>query len=423
MRVSPGVSHQARALVAERFGLHFPEDRQVDFDRSIVEATRAFRLRGPEAFLARLGTSPATAPEWECLARLLTVGETYFLRDRACFEALERHVLPQLIEARRGRRALRLWSAGCATGEEAYSLAIVLDRLLPDRAAWDIRILGTDLNPASLAVARRGVYRAWSLRDVPPDVRDRHFAPERDAFVLDPAIRRMVTFESANLAEGLPSAVAPASMDLILCRNMLIYFSAPAVQTAVAGLQAALAKDGWLLVAPAEASAERFRPLAPVNFPGAIFFRAGAPRTEPAAARKPAPSARPPRRRPSRAGHTPPHPHPPSAPAAPDARALLALARAAADRGNLSEAQDLCRAAIGADRLDPEAHRLLAAIHQERGEIAAALDALRRALYLDPDSAEVHLGLGQLLVRQGERRRGQKHLETAARLAGRVDPP
>ncbi|HUG54478.1 MAG TPA: tetratricopeptide repeat protein, partial [Vicinamibacteria bacterium] len=114
-------------------------------------------------------------------------------------------------------------------------------------------------------------------------------------------------------------------------------------------------------------------------------------------------------------------PHPVAA--TPDARALLSRARAAADRGDLSEAQDLCRAAIAADRLDPESHRLLAEVYQERGEIAAALAALRRALYLDPGCAEAHLGLGQLLVRQGERRRGQKHLETAARLAGRADSP
>jgi chemotaxis protein methyltransferase CheR len=422
MRVTPDVSQQARALVTARLGLHFPVDRHADFDRCFIEATREFRLRGPDVLLTRLESSPGIGAEWECLARLLTIGETYFFRDRACFEALERRVLPALIEARRPRGALRIWSAGCATGEEPYSLAILVDRLLPDRAQWDVTILGTDLNRSSLQAARAGLYRAWALRDVPPDVRDRHFAEAGPGFVLDPAIRRMVTFERANLAEGVPSNVLPASMDLILCRNMLIYFSASAARAAVAGLQAALARDGWLLVAPSEASAERFRPLVPVNFPGAIFFRgeAGAP-AAPSVARKPAPATRtrPPSRVRARDASPPANP----ASAAPDARTLLAAARSAADRGDLSDAQDLCRAAIAADRLDPESHRLLAAIQQERGESSAALVSLRRALYLDPDSAEAHLGLGQLLVRQGERRRGMKHLETAARLAGRTDAP
>ena len=422
MRVSPETSREALTLVEARLGLQFPEDRRKDFDHALVEAARSLRLRGPEALIARLTSSPGTDPEWQCLTRLLTVSETYFFRDRACFDALEQHVLPALIEARRARRSLRLWSAACATGEEPYSLAILVDRLLPDRAGWNITILGTDLNAASLEAARRGAYREWSLRDVPAHVRDCHFADEGSmGFALDPAIRRMVTFERANLADGLLAAVPASSMDLILCRNALMYLSPPAALVAVAGLQAALAKDGWLLVAPSEASAERFLPLAPVNFPGTIFFKAegGAPATPPAAR---TPTALTPRSPPFR-GNAPSHAGVAPAAATPDARALLALARVSADRRDLSQAQDLCRAAIAADRLDPVAHRLLAAIHQERGEVGAAVASLRRALYLDPDSAEDHLGLGQLLVRQGEDRRGQKHLETAARLARETDTP
>ncbi|MBI4560528.1 MAG: hypothetical protein HY724_00680 [Candidatus Rokubacteria bacterium] len=129
-----------------------------------------------------------------------------FLQGRPTFEALEQRVLPDLIAARRSAGILRFrfWSAGCATGEEPYSLAILLDRLLPDSSDWALTILATDINPEALEAAQRGRYRQWSLRDTPPWIPDRYFR-SRDAgtFELDPRIRHMVTFALLNLAEDV----------------------------------------------------------------------------------------------------------------------------------------------------------------------------------------------------------------------------
>jgi chemotaxis protein methyltransferase CheR len=426
VRISDSVRREARLLVARRLGLDFPDNRRAEFDRGLLEAVRSSRAGSPEMYLGRLAAGDS--PEWGRLASLLIVGETYFFRDRPCFDALERRVLPALIKARRseGTRFLRLWSAACATGEEAYSLAILVDRLLPDRTLWDVTVLATDLDPLALDKAKRATYRDWSLRDATPAVRDRYFAGRGSgAFELAPEIRAMVSFELMNLAEGLPRAASGRGLDIILCRNVLMYFTQEAVKAVVGRLQAALADGGWLVVAPAEALAERFRPLTPVNFPQTIFFRKGHGPSPPAASSS-RPSAKPPtnvRTVVARAAVKPParggaarseeEGGPP-----PTAAVLLAGARGAADRGDLEEALRLCRAAIAKDRLDAEAHRLLAAIHQERGDITAAVPALRRAVYLDPDCAEAHLTLGHLLVRRGQRRHGLKHLETAARLGG-----
>lgn len=138
MRLSWEICLQARALIASRLGLDFSEARQADLERGLIRALRTSSVSVPETYLTLLASLPEGSPELMRLAGHLTVGETYFFRDRALFEALEQHVLPSLIEARRaeGILRLRLWSAGCATGEEPYSLAILLDRLLPDLSDW-----------------------------------------------------------------------------------------------------------------------------------------------------------------------------------------------------------------------------------------------------------------------------------------------
>ena len=423
MILTDGAYVTAQALVAARLGLSFPESRRADLERGLAGALRAVRTRALEPYLARLAAAPDDDPEWHRLAAHLTVGETYFFRDAAAFEALERHVLPALIAARRARgdRRLRLWSAACATGEEPYTLAILLDRLLPDFADWTVTLLATDLSARRLETARRGRYRAWSLRETPAEARARYFRPLRDGELeLHARIRSRVAFAPLNLAaDDYPSVLTDTTaMDLILCRNAMMYFTEAARRATAARLVRALAPDGWLVTSAAEASSELLAPLVPAGLPGVVFYRKAAPRAA-AAIRVPAPdTAAPP--------PAPPAPRPPLAvaparrPAAEPAAPSLARARALADQGRLDQARRECAAALARDRLDPEAHVLLAAIEQERGELGAALDALRRALYLAPDSAPAHFLLGALLIRRGERRRGRRAMEAVLGLLERV---
>lgn len=211
MKLSPEICDRALTLIASRLGLDFPERRQADLERGLVRALQTGAISDPEIYLAWLATLPDESPEWRRLAGHLTVGETYFFRDRACFEALEQQVLPSLIAARRadGVLRIRIWSAGCATGEEPYSLAILLDRLLFDLSDWALTILATDINPEALETARRGRYREWAFRETPAWVRDRYFQRRGgETLELDPRIRRMVTFAPLNLAEdGYPNIV------------------------------------------------------------------------------------------------------------------------------------------------------------------------------------------------------------------------
>ncbi len=248
-------------LVTQRLGLRIPPERREDLRRALEDATRHAPVHAAAVLerLRWLAARPEGSPEWGRLASRLTVAETYFFRDDAAFEALADHVLPALIAE--GRRhappGLRIWSAGCATGEEPYSLAILLDRLIPDRAEWAITLLATDVGPEALAAAAKARYRNWSFRATPEFVRTRWFHPCGEGlWELDEAIRSIVSFAPLNLAgASYPSALTnTTAFDLVVCRNVLIYFE-PDVQHVVARrLGCALAPGGWLLTSPVEAS-------------------------------------------------------------------------------------------------------------------------------------------------------------------------
>jgi chemotaxis protein methyltransferase CheR len=228
------------------------------------------------AVLDALASLAFDAPAWQVVVEALAVGETNFFRQPAWFSQLERQILRPAIERRQstGAKRLRIWSAGCATGEEAYSLAILVLRLLPNADGWEINITGTDVSNAFLSHAARAVYREWSLRELDDATRERHFTKlDSGRFALRPATRAWVTFTPLNLADEEPWDSRLTGLDLIVCRNVLMYL-APERQRAIAQrLIECLAPDGWLATAPAEATAEWFHPLKPVNVPSAVLFR------------------------------------------------------------------------------------------------------------------------------------------------------
>jgi chemotaxis protein methyltransferase CheR len=350
---------EARALVSERLGLAFPSRRGDDL-------RQAFAARS----VASLREQPTTTPEWRSLISELTVRESYFFRESA---ELQR-ALGALIAARRDTRRLTLWSAGCASGEEPYTLAMLLAGLLPE--PWDVTILATDIDVAALDAARRGVYSDWALRETPAWARRQYFrAVGQRRFELSRQIRDAVSFAPLNLAtDGYPG-----SLDLIVCRNVLMYFTDAARRRTVERLKAALAPGGRLVLSPLDTT----------------------PVAEP-----PAPS--PP----------PVAPEPTPAPRVD----TLATARGEADRGRLDAARSLCLETLRERPLDADAHLLLAAVEEERGDLDAAIWALRRAIYTAPDGPAAHFRLGGLLLRTGAAEAGRRSLSTAAALLAEAEP-
>jgi chemotaxis methyl-accepting protein methylase/chemotaxis signal transduction protein len=259
---------QLRDLAGERLGFAtsaLPDSRIDDALRTLHDTP-----------LEHLASLPFDGPQWQAVIGALTIGETNFFRQPAWFAQLERQILGPAIaqRSRAGPKRLRLWSAGCASGEEAYSLAILVSRLLRDARGWEISILGTDLSAAYLDEARRATYREWSLREVDEFTRRQHFRQSASRFELLPATRNLVSFELLNLAGNEPwTDPRLIDLDLIVCRNVLMYLAPQHQRNVAQRLMARLAVDGWLATAPAEATAEWFRPLTPVNVPSAVLFR------------------------------------------------------------------------------------------------------------------------------------------------------
>ncbi|MDE2155246.1 MAG: tetratricopeptide repeat protein [Xanthomonadaceae bacterium] len=414
------------AMLAVRTGLHFPEERWGDLEKGIAAAAPVFGMPDAPSCARWLLDTSLTRDQIGVLASHLIVGETYFFRDERCFEILEQHVLPERLQARADvPRPLRVWSAGCCTGEEPYSIAMLVDRLLPHGVQCGATILATDINPAFLRKAAQGVYGEWSFRTTPAWLRERYFAPAKNSrFEIRQPIRQRVRFSCLNLADD--SYPSPANdtdaMDVIFCRNVLMYLTAAQAKKVVEKLRRALVDGGWLIVGPAETSISLFARFAPVEFAGAVFYRKIARTPLPAAALPPQPPAAD--AAPAIARRmAPPDPDRAQAQAGEAAacgkiagEALLRMARACANRGKLAEAAQWCEKAVAADRLDPASQYLLATIRLEQGQSDAAVQSLLRTLYLDPDFVLAHFALGSVCLSQSRHREAQRHFDNALTL-------
>jgi chemotaxis protein methyltransferase CheR len=241
-----------RTLVARRLGLHF-EDSKLDFLADILrqrmEATRCdlFSL-----YQRRIVSSADEHEEIGALAEQLTVNETYFFRYAEQFRAFAETVIPNRIEARGSDRRLRILSAGCASGEEAYSLAILIRDQLPELASWDVNIRGIDISAFMLEKALRARYSPWSLRETPAHLQKRYFRPDGRDFQLDNTLRPAVTFEERNLAEEDPLFWQCEAFDVIFCRNVTMYFTPEVTRGVIARIAQSLVPGGFLFLGHAE---------------------------------------------------------------------------------------------------------------------------------------------------------------------------
>ncbi|MDM8548651.1 CheR family methyltransferase [Desulfobacterales bacterium HSG2] len=267
---------QMSKFINSKMGLHFPQSRWNDLKRSMVDVTR--ELGGykddPAACIQHLLSAPLAKKQIDILAKHLTIGETYFFRDKNLFHTLEQHIFRKLIDSRRtGGKSIRIWSAGCCTGEEPYSLAILIDQMIPAWQDWNIMLMGTDINTRFLQKAKKGVYTSWSFRDVPEQIMERYFkkAGEKQ-FEICESLKKMVKFHQLNLVEDCyPSSFS--RMDIIFCRNVLMYFK-PEVRDQIIGrFIRSLSKNAYLIFSPSESPCIRHAGLHPVQFRGVTLYR------------------------------------------------------------------------------------------------------------------------------------------------------
>ncbi len=451
-----GLGDVAAALVRQRTGLVFSDARRSAFEAALATAMRRARLSDPEVYVARLAGEPALLDD---LVGEITVGETYFFREPQQFAVIRDEIIPALRSRRPRDHPLRIWSAGCATGEEPYTLAMVLREQGLESAA---HIVATDLSRAALAQGRRARYTRWSLRGVPDEVIRTYFEHVGDRFTLAPAVRDAVEFRYLNLAEdtypSLPTGIW--GMDLVLCRNVLIYFDAETVARVARRLIDSLSDDGWLLLGASDPALSDLvscdvvvtgaglayqrpgrgatSPLGPLSTAWSGGTAVGLPPLpEPVASAPPAPPPAPlPRAEP-----------PPVAPEdatrayaerdyehaagvagrlvqrdGGDPALWIVLVRALANRGDLDGAGRACAAALDRHRTSAELTYLHAVLLAEAGQHADAAAAARRALYLDRGLVVAHLALGGALARLGDTDGGRRAFHNAERLLAAMPP-
>ena len=405
-------------LVGRWTGLYFPQDRYTELERGIVRASKDFGHRTVGSFVNLMLASELSTDQIQTLAWHLTIGETYFLRGKSTFDALEKDILPELFLQRRGKeQQVRIWSAGCAGGEEPYSLAITASRLLPDISDWHISILATDINTRALQKAQNGVYGNWSFRDTPEWLRAQFFTRDAgDDWAIRAAVKNMVTFSYLNLAvDPYPSlATNTNAMDVIFCRNVIMYFSPDVMRRVIGQLHDSLRDGGCLFVAPSEASQELFPQFVRMSLRGEIFYRKDAAALAELQARKSASRLAAPRgvATPRRAPASPARKRATAAPPlVADAAALADAARVAANQGDLNEALERVEEAIKADKVDAGYHYLHATILEELARPDDAVKALKSALFLDPGFALAHFLLGNIARRRGRAAEATRHFE------------
>jgi chemotaxis protein methyltransferase CheR len=391
--------------VAARTGLTLAPDRRDDLERVIRRAMARAGMGEDVAAYRRLIEADPDA--FDDLLGELTIGETYFFREPGQFRFIRATILPEIRRRRGPDHVLRAWSAGCATGEEAYSLAILFrEEGLADRC----RLLATDLSRAALAKARRGLYGAWSLRGEGAESARPYLRSRGKGNAVAEDVRRIVTFDHHNLALDFDpaSATRPGDMDLILCRNVLIYFDRGTVRAVARRLGESLAAGGWLITASTDPPLADEAPFEVVATDHGVFYRrAGA---EWPVARGADESDRP--------GWLGSMPAQPASPRDGEGRAALPAGESPApdraDRADAAQriralanrdvaaAERACAAATARQPLASDLHYLRAALLLDLGRDAEAVRAARRAIYLDRSLALAHLTLGSILQRRGD---------------------
>ncbi|HEU0189439.1 MAG TPA: CheR family methyltransferase [Gallionella sp.] len=403
-------------------------------------------------------------PELEWLISRITVGETYFFRDQSQMDFLRRSWLPEVINYKRekGEKTLRIWSAGCSSGQELYSIAILLQETLPDVESWTLHLLGTDINTEGLSLAIRGEYGEWALRATNEDIRRQHFIQKGPGqYKIKPQLRSMVKFSFLNLADdSYPSIMTEThALDLILCRNVFIYFDVSMARNVLKKFTNCLVPGGRLLLGASD--------MMPITVDGLEFSEWGDMfYYRRADGKYPLPVAR-----------TTPKPQAVTLPAAikkeeeplPAAAALISAppdmrepesadarirellheerwdeamavitqyldtygetpdmlqhrAKVLSNRGESMQAIQLCQRSIELDPFNHHTYLIMALALLELNRLQEAEAALRKVIYLNHGFIEAHFHLALLQLRLGKVKPGLKSLENALSAAGRLDP-
>lgn len=443
-------------LIIHRTGIVLRDHQMPVLRSALAEACTYFGHSDTEVLLQRLKQNNNPAPELEFLLTRITVGESYFFRHTEQMSLLCDELL--LLIARKRRNddySLRVWSAGCANGQEIYSIVIMLHEMLPDIQRWKLQFLATDINREVLTNAVQGRYKAWSLRATPESIMQRYFARSSGDYQLRSDICQQVKFAYLNLAEDIFPAVQSDTQatDIIFCRNVFIYLEPNMIRRIMSRFASCLVPEGLLFLGPADFT-DAPDDLEYIQYDATSHFRRkSAIQPElPALTANKADPVEPPAliKEPSIAATILPKPVRNTTQRLGDidlikdllrterwydallvidemiklqgksAELLQAKSKALANLGYVSEALQTCEGSLTLNPTEKLTYLLQGTILIESGQFADAESAFRKAIFLDHAFSEAHYQLGLLLIHQGDRTAGLKCLTHALTHAKRA---
>ncbi|MEI6455718.1 MAG: CheR family methyltransferase [bacterium] len=454
-------------LISDRLGLQFPVNRWRDLERSFISAGKEIGYESAEAIVSNLLKETFSDDHFTILAEKLTIGETYFFREKPGLDHFRSRILPELIEKRRnGVKSIRIWSAGCCTGEEPYTLAMILSEAIPDISGWKITLLATDINASFIKKARSGIYGAWSFRDSPEEIKSKYFTQSGKDFRINQEIIKLVTFSELNLAgSNYPSVETnTASMDVIFCRNVLMYFAKDQIAQVGNRFYSSLAEDGWLILNPIEISGELFPLFTQRNIFNTVALQKSNAdavnniKVDKAELRS---KGNPDHKRSAKkTSYTPSLPKnsvkvpvsPPLKKNVPEdplkkihrlfekkqhneviriadqllindpanTRVIFLLIRLFANAGDLESAKKWCQKLIVVDEMSAVSHYTMGMLMIEMNELPEAEKSLSRSLYLDPGHLMSYFLLGNVMKRQNKQKNAEKYFRNLYSLLSKI---
>lgn len=274
--LSPRLREDFISLIAKQTGIEIRSQNYVAMGDNIYSRMKDLKLLTPQSYYDFLTSeTPEAEEEWQKLVCLTTNRESYFFRDKGQFSLLRQTILPEVIRRNQRVKSLRFCSAGCSTGQEPYSLAILLKELIPDIDNWNILILGVDINRESLSQAKKAVYNTWSFRQVEDNIKEKYFKSGAGYYQLNDEIRQLVKYRQVNLVrDPMPQTeIELYDMDLIICRNVFIYFTENAINQVVEKFFNTLKPNGYLITGHAELNNSQVKAFQTKLFSESIIYQ------------------------------------------------------------------------------------------------------------------------------------------------------
>ena len=263
-----------RDLVYQETGMYFPDEKRYYFESRFLRRMEALGIPSFSEYIQYLKNGKCRIEEFHSLMNELTINETSFFRNKPQFSALEKVVLPEIIKAKSNNavKSLKIWSAGCSSGEEVYSIAMVIDELCSDiLAGWDIEVRGTDISKRVLEIAQKGIYSDYSVRNMPEEYRSKYIEAVGGSFKVKDCLKRFVQFSHLNLNDDM-AMLFMKGYDVIFCKNVLIYFDLESKKRVIQHFFNSLVLGGHLFIGFSESLFginDRFKL---IHFPGGIVY-------------------------------------------------------------------------------------------------------------------------------------------------------